>query len=186
MSAERGRTITSVTPVSLREQRVGVRQEYCGGEESAAWPLRSRGGRPASRRQQPRAEEHDDEDGAEHERQPGEPEGEEAEGRLAGVDGDLGDEHVDGGAGEHEQRPGVRAEGQRDRATATASWRRRMASNDDHRQQRRDGPVDADERGHDGDEGHEQATRRAGVPSRAVDELLPGPRRDAGGVEARR
>ena len=54
---------------------------------------------------------------------------------------------------------------------------------DDHRQQRRDGRVDGDERGQGRDDQHHQEHEPPPARPGPVDELLAGPRRDAGRVE---
>ena len=100
-----------------------------------------------------------------------------------GVARRLHDEHVDGRAGERQQRAGVRPEHERDH-----QLRRRPAQphghDHDHRQQRGDRAVDADERReerHDEHHQHEQA--RSGRP-RPRDEPLADPGRGAGRVQA--
>ena len=54
---------------------------------------------------------------------------------------------------------------------------------DDDGQQRRDRAVDADQRGQRGDQQHHEDDQPRPALARARDQLLPGPRRHAGGVE---
>ena len=63
-------------------------------------------------------------------------------------------------------------------------WRVQLDRGDDnHRNERGDGPVDADERRQPGTHQHHQHEQPALAVAGTGDELLPGPRRDAGGVE---
>ena len=133
-------------------------------------------------RQQPLAEEDDDRDRARHERDADERELEEPERLDAGVLRRGVDDHVDRRAGQRRASTRVRAECEREQ-----QLRGRPAEPDrqqhDHRQERRDRAVDADQRGERGDQQHRQDDQPRPAVARGVDQALAGPGGDAGRVE---
>ena len=134
-------------------------------------------------RQQPLAEEDDDRDRPGEQRNADERELEEPEPAHPRVIRVPGDDDVDRRPGEREQRPGMRSERERHQDLG-----RRHAEADGHHgddgQKGGDGAVHADQRCEHGDEQHHQDYQPRTAVSRACDQLLPGPGRDARRVES--
>ena len=160
-----------VEPVLLAE-RPGVPAEV--GRHRPAAPLR----------QQALPEQHHDRHGPKQQRDPHDGELEVAEAAHAGVHRRLRHEHVHRRAGERQQRPGVgrKHEGHEQLRGRAAEP---DGHDDDHRQEGGHRPVDADQRGEERDEHHDQDEQPRPALPRLRDQELPRPRRHPGGVEAR-
>ena len=183
ISPERGGITTSATPDPRREQRVRRVLEPVVLDERPGVAAEVARDRPRTAlRQQPRPEQHDDQDRPDDERDTDERELEEAEAPDPGVGGVVRDDHVDGRAGEREQRARVRGEGDRHQ-----QLRRRAPEpnghQDDHGGQRRDGGVDGDERRDEGDDRHRQHDDAGAVVPDAGDQRLADERRHTGRLE---
>ena len=180
---ERGGITTSAAPEWRVSSSVACGSSaYCSISVRAC-RLKSGGVARAARSGRRRsAEEHDDDDRGGDERHADEREVEVAEAPDARVGRRLRDDHVDGRPRQCEQRSGVSAERHRQEELG-----RRAAEpdrhQDDDRQQRRDGAVDADQRCEDRDQQQHQHEEPCAARPDPADQLLPRPGRHSRRVE---